>query len=282
MPTWSRLGYSVGDELAVVGVATVQQPGADLDVPLPEGDLVARWRPRRPELGRRILRPPGRTGDVGARPGPGPGPGGPRRRASAALAGEVPQGQAVRVGGHQRIEPSAADNRTPVSRGRASSCEAARTTWRSAFGQRRRGQSARGLGRCGPTAGNSTTGKVRRLKRERAAEISIWSSSASKVTAPGSSERTMSVERRGRNDTRAVVDADDFFGRPGWSGRGRCRSPRGCCRGRTTRFRTAPEMTWFVRRRHGPRWPAPRRGSLVRIGTSPERVLSGVSPTTGK
>ena len=43
------------------------------------------------------------------------------------------------------------------------------------------------------SVGKSATGNVRRLNRERAAPISTFSPSASMVTAPGSSDRTMSA-----------------------------------------------------------------------------------------
>ena len=56
-----------------------------------------------------------------------------------------------------RMDPSTRDNKTPVSRGRASSWEAARTTWRTASPSAASGSwVVASVVR--PTAGNSTTG----------------------------------------------------------------------------------------------------------------------------
>jgi hypothetical protein len=91
-------------------------------------------------------------------------------------------------------EPSAATS-TPVRSGRASSFDAARTTCRRASDNAAAGSvtwSGRGSGR----TGKSSTAKVRTTNFERAAEISTSSSPPSNVTAPGSSDRTMSTARR--------------------------------------------------------------------------------------
>ena len=110
-----------------------------------------------------------------------------------------------------RMNPSMWANSTPVSSGRPSSWEAARTTWRTASPS---DDSERWVvgSLVLPTGGNSTTGYVWSRNVERAAEIVTWSPSSSSVTAPGSSRRTMSVDRAGRNDTTAVVDADHLVG----------------------------------------------------------------------
>ena len=91
-----------------------------------------------------------------------------------------------------RMPPASAATSTPVRRGRASSPEAARTTWRSAPARLDAGRKVTGCGGSG-SDGKSSGGNVRRLKRDRAAPISIFSPSDSMVTAPGSSDRTMSA-----------------------------------------------------------------------------------------
>ncbi len=82
-----------------------------------------------------------------------------------------------------------------MSNGRASSVEAARTTWRSPSATMAAGRTTAGSSPTA-TAGNSTAGNARSPKRERAAEISTFSSAPSMVTAPDSSDRTMSTARR--------------------------------------------------------------------------------------
>ena len=100
--------------------------------------------------------------------------------------------------------PSAAIS-TPVSRGRASSLDAARTTWRRALARLAAGRKVAGLGGSG-SEGKSSTGKVRRLNRDRAAPISTLSPSDSMVTAPGSSDRTMSASSlAGATHTPSVI-----------------------------------------------------------------------------
>ena len=94
-----------------------------------------------------------------------------------------------------RIDPSTLDTSTPVNRGRPSSCDAARTTWRTASPSAVSDSWVVGSSVL-PTGGNSTTGYVWSLKVERAALMVMWSPSSAKVTAPGSSRRTMSVESR--------------------------------------------------------------------------------------
>ena len=102
--------------------------------------------------------------------------------------------------------PSAAMS-TPVSRGRASSLEAARTTWRSAPARLLAGRNVAGWGGSG-SVGKSSTGKVRRLNRDRAAPISTFSPSDSMVTAPGSSDRTMSARSLAGRHADPVGDPD--------------------------------------------------------------------------
>ncbi len=94
-----------------------------------------------------------------------------------------------------RVPPASAATNTPVSKGRASSFEAARTTWRNASASAGAG-TVTWSGRGSASTGKSSTGYVRTTKRDRAAEISTSSSPPSKVTAPGSSDRTMSATRR--------------------------------------------------------------------------------------
>ena len=95
----------------------------------------------------------------------------------------------------RRIVSSMCDTSTPVSKGRPSSCDAARTTWRTASPSAV--SEMRDVGSLVlPTGGNSTTGYVCSLKVDRAAEMVMWSPSSANVTAPGSNRRTMSVDRR--------------------------------------------------------------------------------------
>ena len=67
-----------------------------------------------------------------------------------------------------RVDPSTREIRTPVSRGRPSSCDAARTTWRTASPSAVSDNWVVGSSVL-PTGGNSTTGYVWSLKVERAA-----------------------------------------------------------------------------------------------------------------
>ena len=94
-----------------------------------------------------------------------------------------------------RMEPSTRDTSTPVSRGRPSSCDAARTTWRTASPRAVSDSWVVGSSVL-PTGGNSTTGYVWSLKVDRAALMVMWSPWSANVTAPGSRRRTMSVDSR--------------------------------------------------------------------------------------
>ena len=109
----------------------------------------------------------------------------------------------------RRIDPSSSVSSTPVSSGRASSVEAARTTWRSPSATMGAGSITAGSSPTA-TAGNSTAGNARSPKRERAAEISTFSSAPSTVTAPDSSDRTMSTAKPRRHHALAVFEADDL------------------------------------------------------------------------
>ncbi len=186
----------VGDQLAVVGVGALEQPGADPHRAVGEGDLVGAGRhghrPPAVVLHRRPAPPSSRWSSARARAG--------TRMSSSSgsppCPGQVPQGQAVGVGGHQPDAAVLGGQQHPGEQGRASSVEAARTTWRRPSASVGPGQGDGGPARRAGTLGNSTTGKARRPKRDRAAEISTFSSPASTVTAPGSSDRTMSAASR--------------------------------------------------------------------------------------
>ena len=184
----------VRDQLLVVRVPALQQPGADLDVALPEGDLVAagghadpvRLGPLRDGPGRQPL-------ELGERPG---------RHEKVLLTGNGlrHRGGPASPSGTSRsppcgCDPSTRDTSTPVNRGRPSSCDAARTTWRTASPSAVSDSCVVGSSVL-PTGGNSTTGYVCSLKVERAALMVMWSPWSANVTAPGSSRRTMSVESR--------------------------------------------------------------------------------------
>ena len=76
LPQVEPVGVVVRDELVVVRVAALQQPGADLDVSLPKRDFVAAGRHADVAAVTLVTRRGARAGVV-VRPAPGPAPGGP-------------------------------------------------------------------------------------------------------------------------------------------------------------------------------------------------------------
>ena len=165
---------------------------------------------------------------------------------------------------------------TPVSSGRASSCEAARTTWRTALGQGRpAGRSGR-VRRSRPPPGTPPPGTCGGLKRRAGrGDLDVLP-----VVREGHrarlQRRTMSVGEPGRDDTTPVVDPDDLVGhvdRQVEVGPGdRQAVPRRMSSSRPREHRGRADGL----RRPGRPWPTSRRASRVRIGTSPKPVLSRV------
>ena len=96
---------------------------------------------------------------------------------------------------------ASAARRTPVRIGRASSLDAARTTWDSAVASSALA-SVTGSPVASVSRGNSSAGSTRRLNSERPAEMRASSSATSTSTLPAGRARTMSEARRpGRTTT---------------------------------------------------------------------------------
>ena len=219
-----------------------------------------------------------RRADVGVRPGRGPGPGGPPRRAARA-----------RRRGHA----------APCGTSRWPPCGSSPRPGQQDPGEQGTGVVVRGgphhlAHRLRPGPPRAAGRWPRRSARRRGTrppegpqlEVRAGGRDGDVVVVVGEGHRAglepahdVGREPR-RNDTRPVFEADDLFGHLDGQievGAGDREDVAECT---TAEVRTAPEMMWRVHRRRGRRWPASRRVRLARIGTSPERVLSAVSPVT--
>ena len=139
---------------------------------------------------------------------------GTRRSSSPRMvfaAGEVPHRHAVRVRRHHADDPSTWDTSTPVSSGRPSSCEAARTTWRTASPKAVSDSCGRGLARLAHR---------RELHDRIGVELERGAGGGDGDVVPLVRERhrarlepphDVGREPR-RNDTTSVVDPDDLVG----------------------------------------------------------------------